>query len=918
MARCKACFEEIDNENGVCPVCGFSVDSEPEDATSLVPGTKITDRYEIGKVIGHGGFGITYLAWNNVLDTKVAIKEYLPSEFSTRMPGVNTVTAFSGNKKEQFEDGLDKFVEEAKKIAKFQKEEGIVKVFDCIKENDTAYIIMEYLEGETLKDYLEREGTVTEEKAIEMLTPVMESLAAVHGAGILHRDIAPDNIFITKDGKIKLIDFGAARFATTSHSRSLTVIVKPGYSPEEQYRSRGDQGPHTDVYSLAALMYKMVTGITPPDALERRAKIEHEKKDPLKDPHKINKNISIKFQNAVMNAMNVRIEDRTATIADFKAELNSETPVKRRMGQIKKIDFYSWPLWVKFVVPLLVVVFATFAVLLATGVINFKSAYTTSIIIPDEYTMVPNIEGRLTPDAISIIEQTGLQYVVTDAVSSQYLDENIVILQNPKPAQYIRTNSIVSIIISSGDGTIIANTVPFILGRSAEDFIADANTAGFSCDMTEIVEEYSDTIEQGHVIRVTLDDGTEVQYGQTFDTGTHLIVCVSAGPAPFAMPNLYNMTLEDAQALLTENGLVCESVELAVNPNVELGHVIAQSIAAGDEVQRGQGIVLTVSATEEEVNALVEVPSVVGSTSDAAMAAIRGAGFIYNASEEFSDTVPAGRVIRQTPAGGSRQAAGATITVVISAGAQPQAEQYIPAPTTVLETDNQGQIVATTSNAAPNGGANTTDATTAGTTVGNGNGSSEPAGTTTAATTSGVAGTTPAVAATPTPTPVSNPGATPTATPAVTTTPTVTTTPIPTPSAVPTPPNGGDGGADYTISTLTPTPTPVPDFQIMPSNISANAAVSSNWGTGALVNVNYDGVNNSVSYVDIHVEFNQPVELGDVAMGSITVITSAGYGNLATGVTIRVTDFSTGYAMLNVYGGDLYGLTATVTSTGFG
>lgn len=146
-----------------------------------------------------------------------------------------------------------------------------MRVFDSFEENGTAYLVMEYLEGETLTALLEREGKLEPERAITLLEPVIRSLETVHATGIIHRDIAPDNIFLTKDGRVKLIDFGAARYATTSHSRSLTVIIKPGYSPEEQYRSRGEQGPWTDVYALAAVLYRTITGETPPDALERRA-----------------------------------------------------------------------------------------------------------------------------------------------------------------------------------------------------------------------------------------------------------------------------------------------------------------------------------------------------------------------------------------------------------------------------------------------------------------------------------------------------------------------------------------------------------------------------------------------------------------------------------------------------------------------
>ena len=252
---CMGCMEKFSDEYQVCPYCGYIVGTKAAEALHIEPGSVLHDRYIVGRVLGFGGFGITYIGWDALLEQKVAIKEYLPSEFSTRMPGVTQVTVFNGDKKEQFRDGMKRFVDEAKRLARFHQCDGIVKVFDSFEDNNTAYIVMEYLQGETLAERLKREGTIPPEQAVEMLIPVIRSLKVVHAEGIIHRDIAPDNIFITLDGQVKLIDFGAARYATTSHSRSLTVIVKPGYSPEEQYRSRGDQGSHTDTYAIGAVLY---------------------------------------------------------------------------------------------------------------------------------------------------------------------------------------------------------------------------------------------------------------------------------------------------------------------------------------------------------------------------------------------------------------------------------------------------------------------------------------------------------------------------------------------------------------------------------------------------------------------------------------------------------------------------------------
>ena len=414
--RCLGCMEQYGEEFNICPHCGYVEGTKAEEPIHMEPGTILHDRYIIGKVLGYGGFGVTYMGWDGRLEQKVAIKEYLPGEFSTRMPGQTQITVLNGEKSEQFHDGLNKFVEEAKRLAKFQNEEGIVKIFDSFEENETAYIIMEYLEGITLTEYLEKNGTIPEDDAVKVLMPVMESLKKVHEAGILHRDIAPDNIFLCSNGYVKLIDFGASRYATTSHSRSLTVIIKPGYSPEEQYRSRGDQGTYTDVYALSATLYKMITGKTPPDAMERRAKYENQSKDILVEPHKINKEISVNRENAILNALNVRIEDRTPDIESFIEELEANPPVKRRYGKIKKIDIYSWPVWLKILVPVIALAVVAGGVFVAVK--GFNVLFNGGVL--DGNTIVPLILDMERKEAEKEIEDSELNPLLIPSEYSEF------------------------------------------------------------------------------------------------------------------------------------------------------------------------------------------------------------------------------------------------------------------------------------------------------------------------------------------------------------------------------------------------------------------------------------------------------------------------------------------------------------------
>lgn len=234
-------------------------------------GAVLNSKYIIEKTLGEGGFGITYLATDTSLDIKVAIKEYFPAGFVIRdSEHSNTVSYFSGDKQDVFISGKDKFIKEARVLGKLSHLPGIVSVRDYFEENRTAYIVMEYLDGITLKDYLlQKGGMISIEHTLRLLEPVLLSLTEVHNQGLIHRDISPDNIMIMPNNQVKLLDFGAARNIDNLDAKSLSVLLKPGYAPEEQYRSKGIQGSWTDVYAFCATIYRCITGTLPQESLER-------------------------------------------------------------------------------------------------------------------------------------------------------------------------------------------------------------------------------------------------------------------------------------------------------------------------------------------------------------------------------------------------------------------------------------------------------------------------------------------------------------------------------------------------------------------------------------------------------------------------------------------------------------------------
>ena len=267
--RCYGCMGEMDD--GIfCQQCGY--DSRRVNEPHQLPqGTVLRDRYLIGRALGQGGFGITYIGWDMILDVPVAVKEYYPAGVVNRESSQShTLTVITGREDTRFAENRDRFLREARTLAKLQDVPEVVHIRDFFPENNTAYIAMEYVKGITLKEHLcRRGGTLPLQEVVQLFRPLMTALTRVHQSGLVHRDISPDNIMLTPDGKVRLIDFGAAHAASMEGDKSTQAVLKHGFAPAEQYTRRGQLGPWTDVYAICATLYTCLTGLIPPPVTER-------------------------------------------------------------------------------------------------------------------------------------------------------------------------------------------------------------------------------------------------------------------------------------------------------------------------------------------------------------------------------------------------------------------------------------------------------------------------------------------------------------------------------------------------------------------------------------------------------------------------------------------------------------------------
>ena len=317
LNRCMGCMSDF--RGYPCPECGYDPAKEQKGVFILQPGTILSGKFLVGKVLGQGGFGITYMGLDMTLERKVAIKEYYPSGQVSRMPGTRSlVWSESQQAVSARKEGMELFLKEARKMAKLEDIPGVVKVREVFLENETAYIVMDFVEGQTLKDILKSSGPLPWEKAKDIFRPAIQAMGKVHQAGLVHRDLSPDNLMITPEGSVKILDLGAAKDLNVNSAASSMQVAKRGFSPFEQYTQKGGSGPWTDVYAMAATIYYTLTGVLPPAAMDRM------ENDTIRWDHTGLQSLPAPALEALKKAMAVLAKQRTQTMAQLEQGLFAE------------------------------------------------------------------------------------------------------------------------------------------------------------------------------------------------------------------------------------------------------------------------------------------------------------------------------------------------------------------------------------------------------------------------------------------------------------------------------------------------------------------------------------------------------------------------------------------------------------------
>lgn len=552
---CLKCMAVLDN-SGECPKCHYNQAEYNPPPRCLRPATVLADRYVVGCVIGEGSFGITYIGWDSLLEVRIAIKEFFPVNMVSRdtIKGeADSVYVYSDINNDEYQKSIKKFYEEAKILSYFNECEGIASVRDFFYSNNTAYMVMNYVEGSSLKEVIGSKGSMKASDVLDIIKPVLLSLKKVHSRGLVHRDISPDNILVGNDGQLVLIDFGSARIRNAEIYRDLTITYKRGFSPEEQYRADGIQGPWSDIYAICATMYYMITGEMPVEAVKRLIS------DNLANENRLSgSDISDAQIAAIYKGMAVNSEDR---YQDIDALISDLYPTENDGGSIEPDNTDK-------------------------NIKNIKII--KAIIVLSVFIIVVILAGLIIKKAAN--ERTGEQ---TGGSVEKYTD-NISAAPSSRPdIETEASQTMPPSLQTTSPAVTKPDTAVYTMGSFKNKTKKEAKKiidsyADVSLDVT-FRKIYSDKVKEGHIIKQSIKKGTECKKNEPKE----LVLYISKGQKPVRVPAVTGLDYNNAAGRLNE--LQLDVITKWVYSDRQKGIVINQSIPADTMVKKASDITITVS-----------------------------------------------------------------------------------------------------------------------------------------------------------------------------------------------------------------------------------------------------------------------------------------------------------------------------------